>query len=176
MPFDGYVELGSESYCYYTFSGLEPDTGYYVKVSPRAATTAQEEMESPTTVLVYTDAKVVSRPKNWSWTSIVRQGEPMEYDATREGVFPKPLTAKEWNDFLDRIFLFLEYDGHEWSGNMSGFYVSTGEEMIAEEVDVARQLIEVMHPPTALPAAIESGDKITAAYINGLKNSLNSIP
>ena len=41
--------------------------------------------------------------------------------------------------------------------------------------DAMRQVIAGMNPPTAVPSAIVSGGKITAAFINGLKNSLNSI-
>lgn len=87
-----------------------------------------------------------------------------------------PLTAREWNRFIDRIFAFMDYYEIPYSGgDASNFYVTAGTEMLAEDVDYARQLIAVMNPPTALPSAIRSGGKITAAYINGLKNSLNSI-
>ena len=175
MPFDGYEDVGGDSYCYYTFSGLEPDTAYYIKISPRAATTGQEAMESATTVLMYTEPDEPKRPNDWYWSSTVSKGATMPYTKSGNTVYAKPLTATEWNNFIDRIMDFMEYTGRSWYGNASSFYATAGTTMTAEKVDYARQLIAVMSPPVALPAAISKGGRITAAYINGLKNSLNSI-
>jgi len=285
MPYCGYVDVRDMSSCTFTFSyvpysqtdayngyPLEPDTGYYLKVSPRAATSGQEAMESATTVLFYTEPEEVEeptlyirtftstsggvtlnvevdapsgnyyvvfkisylgkeqthtssrftsttgltwpfynipsntqvkgyvylydyntdelydsasatvttlapiRPDDWSWTSNVTKGAALPYVQTGEKSYTvKPLTAKEWNNFIGRIFDFMAYKEITYSGDTSGFYVTAGTEMEADTVDLARQLIAVMNPPTALPSAIRSGGKITAAYINGLKNSLNSI-
>jgi hypothetical protein len=286
MPYCGYADVRGTSSCTYTFSyvpysqtdayngyPLEPDTGYYLKVSPRAATSGQEAMESATTVRMFTEpdpsaidptiyiraftatsngvtmnaeveaptgsyyvkfkisylgqeqthtsSKFTSttgltwpfydipsnttvtgyvylydyntdelydyasdtvttlapvRPSNWSWTSTVAKGASMPCTQTGDKTYnAKPLTATEWNNFIDRIFEFYEYKEKSYSGSTSGFYVTKGDKMLASTVDLARQLIAVLNPPTALPAAISRGGKITAAYINGLKNSLNSI-
>lgn len=175
MPYHGYEDVGEDLSCVYTFSGLEPDTAYYIKISPRAATTEQEALESATTVLMYTEPEVTERPRNWSWTSTVSKGAEMPYTRSGNTVYVKPLMAAEWNRFIDRIMDFLEYTGKTWSGNVSSFYATPGLPMTAEKVDYARQIIAVMNPPVALPAAIGEGGRITAAYINGLKNSLNSI-
>ena len=119
---------------------------------------------------------ISSRPNNWSWTSTVSNGASMPYTQTGDKTYnAKPLTATEWNNFIDRIFEFYDYKEVSYSGSTSGFYVTAGTKMLAETVDLARQLIAVLNPPTSLPSAISRGGKITAAYINGLKNSLNSI-
>lgn len=175
MPFDGYEDVGGDSSCTYTFSGLEPDTAYYIKISPRAATTGQEAMESATTVLMYTEPEASARPRNWSWTSTVSKGATMPYTKSGNTVYAELLAASEWNNFINRIMDFLEYTGYTWSGDVSSFYVTAGTEMTAEQADYARQLIAVMNPPTPLPSAISKDGRITAAFINGLKNSLNSI-
>lgn len=177
MPFDGYEDISGMSRCTYTFEGLEPDTAYYVKISPRAATTEQEATEAATTKLMFTDPEELERPADWKWTSTVSKGAEMDFEplsATEYEVYP--LTAREWNRFIDRIFEFLAYLEISVSGgDESNFYVTAGTEMRAEEVEWARQLIEAMDPPVSPPAPISRGGKITAAYINGLKNSLNSI-
>lgn len=115
------------------------------------------------------------RPDDWYWTSTVAKGAEIPFTRSGNVITCKPLTASEWNDFIDRIFEFLDYTEHTVTGDPSGFYVTAGTAMSADTVELARRLIEVMNPPTALPSAISSGGKITAAYINGLKNSLNSI-
>lgn len=118
-----------------------------------------------------------TRPDNWSWWSTVQYGAPMPYTKISDTeIEARPLKAAEWNEFIDLIFYFLEYKGATISsGSISDFYVTKGDVMTAEKADYARQLIGVMNPPKALPSAITAGKRITAAYINGLKNSLNSI-
>lgn len=116
------------------------------------------------------------RPSNWSWTSTVSRGSTMPHWTSGTTTYCEPLTASEWNRFIDRIFDFFEYVGISVSGGgAENFYVSSGNRMYAGETDYARQLINEMDPPTSVPSAISSGRNMTAAYINGLKNSLNSI-
>lgn len=116
-------------------------------------------------------------PPDWEWYSDVRKGVEMRYTKISDTEYKvRPLTASEWNDFIDRIVWFLEYNG--WSitsGTVSSWYVTKGAEMCADDVENVRQLIDAMDPPVAVPAAVSSGRKITAAFFNGLKNSLNSI-
>lgn len=159
-----------------TFSGLDPGTEYTVWVSLWNAGT-DVELGVTDEITVETDGPSAPvRPSDWSWSSTVRKGAAMSYTKISDTEYEvHPLTASEWNRFIDRIFEFMEYKGISWSGSTSGFYVTRGTEMEAETVDLARQLIATMNPPTALPSAVSSNKKITAAYINGLKNSLNSI-
>lgn len=116
---------------------------------------------------------VSMRPSNWSWTSTVSQGSTMPYTKSGSTVYARPLTASEWNRFIDRIFEFFAYKGFSVSGaGASDFYVSRGNQMYGGEIEYGQQLIDAMNPPTATPTR---GSRITAAYVNGLKNSLNSI-
>lgn len=175
MPYDGYEDVSGKTYCTYTFEGLEPDMVYYVKISPRAATSGQEATEDPTTKMMTTDPVELERPDDWKWTSTVSKGAEMDYDvisATEYEVYP--LTAKEWNAFVDRVEEFATYLGISISG-ISACYVTAGSPMTHDEPEGIRQVIDALDPPTAVPSAISSGSKITAAFINGLKNSLNSI-
>ena len=47
--------------------------------------------------------------------------------------------------------------------------------MEADTINSAIDLLASMSPPTSPPAKVAAGDVISAATINGLKNSLNSI-
>lgn len=119
-----------------------------------------------------------SRPNNWSWTTNVSKGVEMRCTGSGTNVVVKPLTASEWLDFADRIKEFYAYEGLTvdstyWYRTING--VSSGSPMTATQVNAARYLINQLSPPTAVPAAVSSGSTITAAFINGLKNSLNSI-
>ena len=116
---------------------------------------------------------VAPRPSNWSWTSTVSKGSAMPYTKNGNTIYAKPLTASEWNDFIDRIFEFFSYKGMAVSGGgASDFYVTKGNQMNGGELEYAQQLIDTMSPPKATPTRT---NRVTAAYVNGLKNSLNSI-
>lgn len=116
---------------------------------------------------------ITTRPSNWSWTSTVSKGSTMPYTKSGSTVYAKPLTASEWNRFIDRIIEFYPYAGLTITGgNISEFYVSSGNQMYGGELEYAQQLIDAMNPPTPTPTR---GLRITADYVNGLKNSLNSI-
>ena len=47
--------------------------------------------------------------------------------------------------------------------------------MEASDVNAVIDLLNTMLPPVSPPAKVAAGDVISAATINGLKNSLNSI-
>ena len=121
------------------------------------------------------DTTAPIRPSNWSWTSTVVKGATISHTKNNNIITCTPLTAKEWNGFIDRIFAFLVYMEVNVSSTASNFYVTSGNRMKASEVENARDLIALMNPSTRLPASITASDGITAAYINGLKDSLNSI-
>ena len=123
---------------------------------------------------------VKARPSNWSWsTTGISKGSSMAYTQSGSTITPKPLTAKEWLSFMNRVKEFYTYKGKTvdstyWSRAVNG--VSSGSEMTATQANGARYLINQLSPPTSVPASVSSGTVITAAFINGLKNSLNSIP
>lgn len=119
------------------------------------------------------------RPEDWHWhTSGISKGSPMAYSQSGTKITPKPLTAAEWLDFIDRIEEFADY----LEVSLSSTYlsnartgVSRGSAMTATQVNAARYLINQLDPPLAVPASVGTWDKITASFVNGLKNSLNSI-
>ena len=47
--------------------------------------------------------------------------------------------------------------------------------MTAAQANQARDAINAMNPPIAVPSAVSAGNPITAQFINGLANSLNSL-
>ena len=81
---------------------------------------------------------------------------------------------------MNRIKEFYAYDNGKtvnstyWNNAVNG--VKSGSPMTATQVNSARYLISQLSIQTALPSAVSSGTVITAAFVNGLKDSLNSIP
>ena len=123
---------------------------------------------------------VKARPNNWSWsTTGISKGSSMAYTQSGTTIIVKPLTAKEWLAFMNRVKEFYTYKGKTvdstyWNRAVNG--VTSGSPMTATQANSARYLISQLSPPTSVPASVSSGTVITAAFINGLKNSLNSIP
>ena len=124
---------------------------------------------------------VKARPSNWSWqTSGISSGSSMKYSQSGSTVTPTPLTAAEWLAFMNRIKEFYAYDNNRvinntyWNDAVTG--VQKGKPMTDTQVNGARYLISQLPIKTSLPNKVVSGTVITAAFINGLKNSLNSIP
>lgn len=124
---------------------------------------------------------VKARPSNWSWqTSGISSGSSMKYSQSGSTVTPTPLTAAEWLAFMNRIKEFYVYDNNRvinntyWNDAVTG--VQKGKPMTDTQVNGARYLISQLPIKTSLPNKVVSGTVITAAFINGLKNSLNSIP
>ena len=122
---------------------------------------------------------VKARPSNWTWTTTgISKGSDMNYSQSGTTITPKPLTAKEWLAFMNRVKEFYTYKGKTvdstyWNRAVNG--VTSGSPMTATQANGARYLISQLSPPTSVPASVSSGTVITAAFINGLKNSLNSI-
>ena len=123
---------------------------------------------------------VKARPSNWSWsTTGISKGSNMTYTQSGTTIIVKPLTAAEWLAFMNRVKEFYTYlgktvDSTYWNGAVNG--VASGSSMTATQANGARYLISQLSPPTSVPASVSSGTVITASFINGLKNSLNSIP
>lgn len=144
----------------WTFSELQPNTLYYVKFLPYV--TVGQVIRPAYTDSFYTLPNAV-RPSNWAWESTVSRGAAIN------------LTAAEWNRFIDRIFAFAAYVGISPAVSPSAYYVEQGTEMLASQFNAARAMINAMSPPTAAPSPVSPGGTITAAAINGLRDSLNSI-
>ena len=103
----------------------------------------------------------------------------MTYTQSGTTIIVKPLTAAEWLAFMNRVKEFYTYlgktvDSTYWNSAVNG--VKSGSSMTATQVNSARYLISQLSIQTALPSAVSSGTVITAAFVNGLKDSLNSIP
>lgn len=161
---------GNNRYCSNVFSGLEPGTTYVLLAATYINGTRQELISTSGT----TDASSAIRPSNWTGFGSVSKGAKVTTTKIADGEYEAAyLSASEWNSFWDRIGEFLEYKGFTVTGSWSR--VSSGDPMLASQVNDARDAINLMSPPIAVPSAISSGDKITAAFIVGLKNSLNSI-
>lgn len=104
------------------------------------------------------------RPENWSWSTSVAKDAPMQNNIG--------LTAAEWNNFTTRINQFLNYKS---KSSVSFTAAVAGQPMRAAQFNAAINAIASMSPNTALPSSVTSGSPITAAVIEGIKNSLNSI-
>lgn len=153
----------------WTFSDIPSDTTVTAYVRVYDYYTDEQYDYDRTTITTQKPA----RPSNWSWSSTVSKGSEIPYTRNGNVVTCKPLTAAEWNGFVDRVAAFRAYLGI--NGDISALYVTKGSAMNYDVPDAMRQVIAGMNPPTAVPSGIVSGGKITAAFINGLMNSLNSI-
>jgi hypothetical protein len=114
-----------------------------------------------------------SLPSDWSWTSQISQGGAVTMVDNGDGTYKtKYLTAAEWNNFCTRINAYREYmalPGYSFTT------VVTGNRMLASQANEARTAIAAMYPGTSPPAAVTAGRGITADFILGLSNALNSI-
>lgn len=165
---------GSKDNLTKTFSNLQPDSSYRVDAELYNAGNGAA-LGITDSISFDTPAKPAPvRPDDWVWESTVRAGATVATTKGSDGVYrAKYLTASEWNGFVERVLDFLEYKGLSVTGSYG--YVSVGEEMDAAQVSAVRQMISLMSPPLSLPTDVSSGSAITAATINGLKDSLNSI-
>ncbi len=104
------------------------------------------------------------RPDDWYWNPSITQGGLLS------------ITASHWNSFIARIEEFADYKGVGLSSTaISNARASKGGRMMASQAQAAVTLIKRLSPPQAPPAPPSPGDIITASFMNGLKNSLNSI-
>ena len=167
-----------------TLDGLQAGTEYYVEASLWNCTYGNPGDMLPITnpVLYFTTES--GRPSDWSWPTAVNKpisrGSAMNYIDDGTTVTPTPLTAAEWLAFMDRIKEFYVYDNNRainntyWNEAVTG--VQKGKPMTAKQVNGARYLISQLPIQTSLPSKVAPRTGVTAYFINGLKNSLNSIP
>ena len=97
----------------------------------------------------------------WEWDSDVSSGAEFG------------ITAAEFNRFIDLVFAAAAAKGISLSGSASSYYVTAGTDMLASQVNAVRSLISALG--ASVPSAARSGGSITAAFFNGLVNSLYSI-
>ena len=154
-----------------TYSGLTPNTTYRVYLSWSHSTVGEGNYN-------YNYAKTLGetadRPPDWTWTSTVAANAEVPLTQGADGTYlAKYLTAAEWDGFISRCIAFAKYLGM----TVTGTQISTtpGAAMEASDVNAVIDLLNTMLPPVSPPAKVAAGDVISAATINGLKNSLNSI-
>lgn len=158
-----------ETFSRCSFTGLKPGTSYQVKVAVYAFN-PWRELDSGTTNVTTEEVYIPpepepQRPEDWYWESLVSSGAPLS------------MTASEWNRFLSRIKEFAEYENVTLSSAaLSSAIAGQGDRMLASQANAARMLISRLSPRTSVPSEVSSGDPITASFMNGLKNALNSIP
>ena len=110
---------------------------------------------------IYIPFSSSTRPSDWTWVSTVSSGSVIG------------LTAAEWTDFCSRINAFRAYKG---LSQVSFTPVTrTVTPISASIVTSARTAISPMVSASSLPTAVNSGDPLSAAFFNGLKNALNSV-
>ena len=152
----GYTLLG------FSTSSSATDASYDISDEYRIKATSTDDT-NPTTKHLYA-VWSNGRPDDWEWNPAIVQGNALS------------IKASHWNAFIDRIQEFADYLGVSLSSaTISAATATSGTRMMASQANAARTLISKLSPPTALPAAVSSGIIITAAFMNGLKNSLNSI-
>lgn len=171
---------GSQSNLPKTIEGLTPNTLYRVTASLWNATTGKRLSIDEPSVSFVTEASGSgggggTRPEDWAWTSTVRTGATVPVKKVSDGVFEAYyLTAEEWNGFVDRVQEFADYLGKDVS-NLNAAYVTAGEPMTYVEPEIMRQVVSALNPDITPPAAISSGDEITARFIRRLMVILNGI-
>lgn len=129
-------------------------------ISITSSKTSESSAETVTLYAVWGS----NRPQNWSWQSLVSKGSSFG------------LTASEWNGFISRVQEFATYKGISLNNTyLSNGRATKGSKMLASQANAVRNLVNQLNPPTSVPSTVSSGNPITASFINGLKNSLNSI-
>ena len=143
-----------------TFSNLEPNTRYTVTAEILYLTPVDTEDVSTFSETFKTDP--APRPSNFSWDTEKVQGESFN------------VTASEWNRLIDKVKEFHEYVHGEY--NSTGYpmeYVESGDIFYAERFNEVRYAIGSLYS-TGIQDKV-SGDPITAADLNKIVDSLNSI-
>lgn len=154
-----------------TYSGLTPNTTYRVYMSWSHSTVYEGNYNYE---YVKTLEESEERPANWYWSSTVAVNAAVPVTKASDGTYlAKYLTATEWDGFISRCIAFAKYLGMSVSG--SQISTTPGTPMEASDINAVIDLLNIMLPPVSPPAKVAAGDVISAATLNGLKNSLNSI-
>ena len=151
-----YIANGNSLTC--TITGLGPDTSYIVNYRGATATEWGPFMATGKTIRT---APLASRPADWDWGYTVIPGARLP-------------TAREWDDFCDWINEFRDYRGLSAYSFTRAYPGPT--DLTAAMVNQTITAIKAMSPPTAPPSnAVKDVTALTAALLNGLAASLNSI-
>lgn len=136
----------------YTYTGLTANTAYTLELR---VYDLQGNMTSQTR-----SSSTTSRPATFSWTTAKVKGAAFK------------VTAVEWNGLISNINNVRAYK----SLGAGTFNAAVqGQKVTAAQFNQLRTAISAMSPPTAVPAAVSTGGAITAAALNGIVSSLNSI-
>ena len=175
VEFDG-SSFEREGYELLGFSKSSSATSATYDVEDVCAVEATSEDEnSPTTVTLYA---VWSKDQIalWEWQSSI--GGELELHQINDTEYAcYPLTADEWNDFLARIYDVADVLGvplFSWP-NVQVEAIS-GQEMTMVQAQYAIACLESLNPDKPVPdGPTITSPYITATFINGLKESLNSV-
>lgn len=141
----------------YTFTGLEPNTSYYVFCNYSNYTSGSDDPTLEITVITDKSA----RPADFEWT----------YSKTKGGAFN--LTAMEWNSFTTRVNEFRVYKGLT---NYSFTKAYTGDTFTASMYTQARTAIQAIDGYGAYIPTATKGQVIEAHHLNQIVAELNAIP
>jgi hypothetical protein len=103
-----------------------------------------------------------TRPANFAWTIVKNKTDP-----------PVLLTT-EWNDLLDKINEFRAYKG--LSQITTFIRASSNEVFTAEQFNQAVNIINTLSPPVLPPVTVAKDSVMSSSQLNGLRDSLNSVP
>lgn len=112
-----------------------------------------------------------NRPSNWAWDTPIAQGLALKNTVivTANHIYVYPLTAVEWNAFLNTINSFRLYKG---LATATFITVNAGEDFFYYHINNAVTAINQMG--FALPSA-SAGQTITALVFTQLRDTINSI-
>lgn len=146
----------------HTFNVDANGLNFVVGSTYRIGVRATDNEGNQTGILADSITIVSTRPQNWAWSSTKNQG----------GNFN--ITASEWNSFFAKINEFRRYKIPQ-SGNYTFTSAQRDMDFYAHMYNQARSAISPMNPTTVLPPLRSVGNNITAADINRLRDSLNSV-
>ena len=140
-----------------TCSGLTPNTLYTINCRTIGSTGWMGAEEFTTEAADSGE----ERPEDWSWSSAIAQGVPIE------------ITATDWNNFCATIDEFRVYAGLPEYGFTT---VSSGMKISAAICNEAWYAIDAISGHGTMPDIAVRGGDIYASFFTGLRNALNSIP
>ena len=207
MPYDG-VEFREDwadeddhvEAIYYTFTGLENYTQYKLKAQQWRDTKEGEEADNDqgevkvgraVTIDAFTTGQ---RPDDWEWDTFIEKDFPLNYytdieeDSNGNDVEVirfAPLTADEWEGFVDRVVEFHKYmhaalpDTWISDETKKGWYAEQYTPMTADKVNEMYTLISALRDRSKvqkpLPARAKSGRPVTADFFLKLAECLNNL-
>jgi len=156
-----------------TINSLSSDTEYNFKVSiyyDNGGAIYAVDSSGNTDYLYFSKSTTPVRPSNWSWTTTIVQGGDL-YSVSGKNLYVMPAT--EWNAFTTRINDFRHYcDLSDYSFTS----ISSDSDFTADVFNEVCEAIDDCNPITFVPTDVNAGEDISASLLNGIKDSLNSIP